>query len=235
MSFSITSFFDSFKSALLYAPVTIKLTAITFVVSLLLGAVIATVRNYRVPMLSQFFAAFVTIYLGLPTMVALLLYNLLFMTFYSDVAAALHISVPISDVNPIFIGYITLIIGTTCSVSESIRGAFRGIEKVQYEAGYSIGMGKFKTLTRIIFPQMVPILLPGMQNSLIGLLKASNLVSAISVVEIMTGALLPSLMYYSYLEGYVAAALVYWMIGAAIEILAHFAEKNSGKYLKRTA
>ncbi|MBR4671201.1 MAG: ABC transporter permease subunit [Butyrivibrio sp.] len=235
MSFSITSFFDSFKSALLYAPVTIKLTAITFVVSLLLGAVIATVRNYRVPVLSQFFAAFVTIYLGLPTMVALLLYNLLFMTFYSDVAAALHISVPISDVNPIFIGYITLIIGTTCSVSESIRGAFRGIEKVQYEAGYSIGMGKFKTLTRIIFPQMVPILLPGMQNSLIGLLKASNLVSAISVVEIMTGALLPSLMYYSYLEGYVAAALVYWMIGAAIEILAHFAEKNSGKYLKRTA
>ncbi|SFU54723.1 ABC transporter permease subunit [Butyrivibrio sp. INlla21] len=235
MSFSITSFFDSFKSALLYAPVTIKLTAITFIVSLLLGAVIATVRNYRVPVLSQFFAAFVTIYLGLPTMVALLLYNLLFMTFYSDVAAALHISVPISDVNPIFIGYITLIIGTTCSVSESIRGAFRGIEKVQYEAGYSIGMGKFKTLTRIIFPQMVPILLPGMQNSLIGLLKASNLVSAISVVEIMTGALLPSLMYYSYLEGYVAAALVYWMIGAAIEILAHFAEKNSGKYLKRTA
>ncbi len=235
MSFSITSFFDSFKSALLYAPVTIKLTAITFVVSLLLGAVIATVRNYRVPVLSKFFAAFVTIYLGLPTMVALLLYNLLFMTFYSDVAAALHISVPISDVNPIFIGYITLIIGTTCSVSESIRGAFRGIEKVQYEAGYSIGMGKFKTLTRIIFPQMVPILLPGMQNSLIGLLKASNLVSAISVVEIMTGALLPSLMYYSYLEGYVAAALVYWMIGAAIEILAHFAEKNSGKYLKRTA
>ncbi|RKM60159.1 ABC transporter permease subunit [Butyrivibrio sp. XB500-5] len=235
MSFSITSFFDSFKSALLYAPVTIKLTAITFVVSLLLGAVIATVRNYRVPVLSQFFAAFVTIYLGLPTMVALLLYNLLFMTFYSDVAAALHISVPISDVNPIFIGYITLIIGTTCSVSESIRGAFRGIEKVQYEAGYSIGMGKVKTLTRIIFPQMVPILLPGMQNSLIGLLKASNLVSAISVVEIMTGALLPSLMYYSYLEGYVAAALVYWMIGAAIEILAHFAEKNSGKYLKRTA
>ena len=235
MSFSITSFLDSFKSALLYAPVTIKLTAITFIVSLLLGAVIATVRNYRVPVLSQFFAAFVTIYLGLPTMVALLLYNLLFMTFYSDVATALHISVPISDVNPIFIGYITLIIGTTCSVSESIRGAFRGIEKVQYEAGYSIGMGKFKTLTRIIFPQMVPILLPGMQNSLIGLLKASNLVSAISVVEIMTGALLPSLMYYSYLEGYVAAALVYWMIGAAIEILAHFAEKNSGKYLKKTA
>lgn len=235
MSFSINNFWESFKSALLYAPVTIQLTAISFIVSLILGTIIATVRNYKIPVLSQFFTVFVTVYLGLPTMVALLLYNLIFMTFYADVAAALHISVPISEVNPIIIGYIVLIMGTTCQISESIRGAFNGIDKVQYEAGYSIGMGRFKTLTRIIFPQMVPILLPGMQNSLIGLLKASNLVSAISVIEIMSGALLPSLLYYSYLEGYVAAALVYWMIGAAIELIAFYVEKNSGKYLRRLA
>ena len=214
---------------------TIELTAVTFVVSLILGTAIATIRYYRVPVLSQFFSLFVTLYLGLPTMVALLLYNLLFMTFYTDVAAALHISVPISEVNPIIIGFFTLIIGTTCSVSESVRGAFRGIDKVQFEAGYSIGLSRFKTLTRIVFPQMVPIILPGMQNSLIGLLKASNLVSAISVIEIMAGALLPSLLYYSYLEGYVAAALVYWIIGIGIEVLGHFAEKYSGRYLKKTA
>ena len=214
---------------------TIELTAVTFVVSLILGTAIATIRYYRVPVLSQFFSLFVTLYLGLPTMVTLLLYNLLFMTFYTDVAAALHISVPISEVNPIIIGFFTLIIGTTCSVSESVRGAFRGIEKVQFEAGYSIGLSRFKTLTRIVFPQMVPIILPGMQNSLIGLLKASNLVSAISVIEIMAGALLPSLLYYSYLEGYVAAALVYWIIGIGIEVLGHFAEKYSGRYLKKTA
>lgn len=235
MSFSISSFWESFQSAISYAPVTIKLTLITFVVSFFLGAVIATIRNYRIPFLSQFFALFVTMYLGLPTMVALLLYNLLFMTFYGNFATFFHIPVPISEVNPIIIGYFTLIMGTTCSISESIRGAFRGIDKVQYEAGYSIGLGRFKTLTRIVFPQMIPILLPGMQNSLIGLLKASNLVSAISVIEVMAGALLPSLLYYSYLEGYVAAALVYWLIGIAIEIVAHYGEKYSGKYLKKTA
>ncbi|MBR4831263.1 MAG: ABC transporter permease subunit [Butyrivibrio sp.] len=235
MSFSISSFLESLQSAISYAPVTIELTAVTFVVSLILGTSKATIRYYRVPVLSQFFSLFVTLYLGLPTMVALLLYNLLFMTLYTDVAAALNISVPISEVNPIIIGFFTLIIGTTCSVSESVRGAFRGIDKVQFEAGYSIGLSRFKTLTRIVFPQMVPIILPGMQNSLIGLLKASNLVSAISVIEIMAGALLPSLLYYSYLEGYVAAALVYWIIGIGIEVLGHFAEKYSGRYLKKTA
>lgn len=233
MSFGISNFLDSLKSAFLYAPVTLKLTFITFVISLILGTIVATVRYYKIPVLSQFFSVFVTVYMGLPTMVALILYNLIFMTFYNDVAKALNINIPITDINPIIIGYFTLILGTTCSISESVRGAFRGISKIQYEAGYSIGLSKVKTLTRIIYPQMVPILLPGLQNSLIGLLKASNLVSAIAVVEIMTGALLPSLLYYSYLEGYVAAALVYWLIGAFIELFAYFAEKNSGKYLKK--
>ena len=223
MSFSVSSFWESLVSALAYAPVTIKLTAITFVVSLVLGTIIATIRYYKVPVLSQIFAVFVTVYLGLPTMVAILLYNIIFMTCYADVANVLHITVPISEVDPIM------------PIVESVRGAFRGIDKVQFEAGYSIGLGKFKTLTRVIYPQMVPILLPGLQNSLIGLLKASNLVSAISVIEIMTGALLPSLLYYSYLEGYVAAALVYWLIGIGIEVIGYLAEKNSGKYLKQVA
>ena len=79
MSFSVSSFWESLVSALAYAPVTIKLTAITFVVSLVLGTIIATIRYYKVPVLSQIFAVFVTVYLGLPTMVAILLYNIIFM------------------------------------------------------------------------------------------------------------------------------------------------------------
>lgn len=233
MSFSFTRFLEALNSAVKYIPVTLELTLITFVVSLILGTIIAAVRHFKVPVLSQFFAVFVTLYLGIPTMVALLLYNLLFMTYYGDVAKALHITIPISEIDPIYIGFFALIIATSCSLSESVRGAFRGIDQIQYEAGYSIGLTKMKTLRRVIFPQMIPILLPGMQNSLIGLLKASNLVSTISVVEIMTGALLPSLLYYSYLESYLAAALVYWMIGATIELLAYIAEKKTGKYLKK--
>ena len=233
MSFSFSSFMDSLLSALSYAPVTIKMTAVSFVFGLLFGTIIATIRYYKVPVLSQFFSVFVTVYMGLPTMVALMLYNILFMTYYNDFAKAFNISVPISEVDPIMIGYFTLILGLSCSLSESVRGAFRAIDKTQFEAGYSIGMSKSRTLVRIIYPQMIPILLPGMQNSLIGLLKAVNLVSVISVIEIMQGALLPALLYYSYLEAYVAAALVYWLIGAIIEFLASVLEKNTGSYLKK--
>ena len=233
MTFKISSFFESLQSAIHYIPVTLELTIISFVVGIFLGAIVATIRFYKIPVISQILAVFVTVYMGLPHMVAMVLYNLIFMTCYNDFAKAFHIGVDISEINPIFIGYFVLIMAQTCQLSESIRGAFRGIDKNQYEAGYSIGLTKVQTLKRIIFPQMVPILLPGLENSMIGLLKASNLVSAISVVEIMTGALLPSLLYYTYLEGYIAAALVYWLVGICIEIAGSLLEKNCGKFLKQ--
>lgn len=233
MGFNIEYFKVSLVEAIKYAPVTIKLTLVTFIVSLLLGIVIASIRHYKIPVLSQFFAAFVTIYMGLPTMVALVLYNLIFMTCYGDFARFFHIQKSISEIDPIVIAYFTLILATTCGCSENVRGAFRSIEAVQFEAGYSIGLTKLQTLRRIILPQMVPVMIPGLINLLIGTLKASNLVSAINVVEVMVAALVPCGLTYSYLEGYVAAALVYWVIGAGIEWVSRKVEKRSGKYRKQ--
>lgn len=233
MGFNLENFKVSLIEALKYAPVTIRLTLLSFAVSLLLGIVIASIRHYKIPVLSQFFAVFVTIYMGLPVMVALVLYNLMFMTFYGDFAAFFHIQKSISEVNPIVVAYFALILSTSCSCSENVRGAFRSIEIVQFEAGYSIGLTKLQTLRRIILPQMIPAMIPGLINLLIGTLKASNLVSAINIKEVMGAALEPCGLTYSYLEGYVAAALVYWVIGAVIEWIARKAEISSGRFRKQ--
>lgn len=235
MEFNVEYFKEALMMAIQYAPVTVKLTLLTFVSSLIIGTVVATIRVYRIPVLSQLSAIFVTIYMGLPLMVALVLYNLIFMTCYADVAAFLHLKKAIADIDPIVVGYFAMILSTSCSVSETVRGAFRGIENVQFEAGYSIGLTKIQTLRRIILPQMVPIMIPGLINLLIGTVKASNLVSAIGVTEVMVGALIPCGRTYSYLEGYLAAALVYWVIGFVIEQAAHILEKRSSKFRRRPA
>ena len=233
MEFNIGYFKQSLKMAIQYAPVTIKLTVITFIVSLFLGTIIASIRHYKIPVLSQFFALFVTIYMGLPTMVALVIYNLVFMMGYADFASFFHIKKSISEIDPIVIAYFTLILGVGCHCSEITRGAFRGVENVQYEAGDSIGMTKMQTLCRIILPQMIPIMIPGLVNNLIGTLKLSNLASTIGVMEVMVAALEPCGETYSYLEGYVAAALVYWIIGAGIEWVSKKVEQYSSRFRKQ--
>ena len=233
MGFEWNNFIFSIDSAMKYMNVTIKLTFITFVFSFIFALMIGTIRYYKIPVISQILLVFVTIYLGLPLMVSLVIYNLLFLTSYQSFATYLHIEIPITEIDPIYIAYFAMIMAYSCMMSETVRGAFAGIDKVQYEAGYSVGLTKFQTFREIIFPQMIPIMIPSLINFLIGTLKGSNLVSAIGVTELMVAALMPCQKTYSYLEGYVAAALLYWLVGILIELSCACIEKKSGRHRKK--
>lgn len=230
MSFNVEYLLASLRSGLSYLPITIALVLASFLSALVIGSVIAAIRAYRVPVLSQISAVFVTIYMGLPLMVALAIYNLLFLTQYEALAAFFHWPAGIREVNLLAIGYLALTLNAGCGVSETIRGAFKSVDKSQFEAGYSVGFTKMQTLRRIIAPQVTTVALPGIVNILVGTIKGTNLVSAIGVFEVMEGALLPSMRTYSYIEGYVAAALIYWVLTIVCERVASKVEKNLGRY-----
>lgn len=235
MAVSSKNFFESLHGAVIYLPITFQLTIYTFLLGMLIGGLIALVRNYKVPVISQICTMFVTVYNGLPLMVALMIYNLLFMTEYKSFADFFHISKTIDQINPIIVGYFALILAAICSCSETFRGALKSIDQVQYEAGYAIGLNKFQTLHRIILPQVIPVAIPGLINNLVGTIKGTNLVSAIGILEIMGGALEPCAKTYSYLEGYLAAAIVYWIMSLILETLAKQMEYHSTKHRRQIA
>lgn len=233
MSFSQEHFLNCLRSGIQYIPITLKMTVIVFAASVLLGLLIATIRFYKVPVLSRFFALFITVYLGIPMMLAVNVYYLVFVTFYNQVAGFLHLSTTIRDANFEVVAYFTLILGTSCMVSEAFRGAYSAIEPVQFEAGYSIGMTKFKTLTRIILPQVIPVVIPNMVNWFTGSLKNMSILFVVGIYDVMNGALLPCVDNYSYTEGYVAAALIYWALVVIFEWLGKGIEKQSIGFKRR--
>jgi len=233
LTFQFDNLAASLQGAVAYIPVTLKLTLVTFVWSILIGFLIAVIRNYKVPVLSKFLGVFITVYMGLPLMVALVIYHLLFLTYYENIALFFHISKSVNEINPLIVGYIALISTSVCSYSETIRGALMSVDHTQYEAGYSIGLTKRQTFFRIILPQSVPTIVPGLINNLVGTIKGTNLVSAIGIIEVMGGALYPCSRTYSYLEGYVAAALVYWLISFVLETIARRVEVVSNRFRRQ--
>ena len=64
----------------------------------------------------------------------------------------------------------------------------------------------------------------------VGAIKNSSIVFAIGVTEVLNGATIPCGTTYSYLEGYVAAAIIYWILNIIAENLLRLAEKRSAKY-----
>ncbi len=234
MSFRIDYFLECLKSGAAYIPVTLKLAAIIFCVSAFLGWIIATVRFFRIPFLSKFFAGFITIYMGIPHMLALNVYYLIVVMTFNSVALFFHLPFTLKDVNFMCVAYFTMILSNSCWMSESFRGGYQAIEKVQFEAGYSVGLTTVQTLRRIVLPQMVPVVLPNLINWLCGTVKNVSLISAIGLIEVMGGATIPCGRTYSYLEGYLAAAVIYWVIVVIIEQLGKILEQHSGKYRRRT-
>jgi L-cystine transport system permease protein len=191
------------------------------------------VRTYQVPVLSQIFAALVTIYQGIPMVVAILIYNLIFLTTFNSFASALHLNITLADVNGVFVGYLALSLYCITIISETFRGAFKSIAQNQYEAGYSVGLTKVQTLRRIIIPQMIPVAMPGLINNMVGTIKATALVSAVGIVEVMAGSVIPCGVTYSFMEGYGAAAVIYWIFSEIMGVILRLIEAKSSRYIRR--
>lgn len=235
MGFNINFFIECLQSGIRYLPETMKLTFIPILTGLVIGTIIAAIRVYKIPVLGRVLGVLVTLYQGVPIVVALLIFNLIFLTQLDGIFKLLHLKISVGDVDNIWVGIIALSMSVTCWMEESIKGAFFSIDKGQYEAGYSVGLTRIQTLRRIIIPQILPVAIPMLTNNIVGAIKGSSIVMAIGITEILSGSVIPSSRTYSFLEGYVAAAVIFWGFTLVVEKIAKAVEKRSDKYRRKLA
>ncbi|PMR77219.1 amino acid ABC transporter permease [Billgrantia endophytica] len=97
-------------------------------------------------------------------------------------------------------------------VAEIFRAGIASVDKGQFAAAKSIGMGYWQSLRRIILPQAVKTMIPPFINEFATLLKLTTLGSAIAVYELLheSNNLIASI--YRPLEVYTFLAVVFFMI-----------------------
>ncbi len=111
-------------------------------------------------------------------------------------------------------------------VSEVIRGGIDSIPKGQTDAGKAIGLTFAQRLRYIIFPQALRRIIPPWVNTAVEMVKASSLVSLVSVVDLMlaiqqiVGRTRQTLLLYA------VAALLYFLINYTISTLGVRLEKR---------
>ena len=219
MSFNVSYLIECLLSGIKYIHISLLLAFVPLVIGTIFGTIIALTRIFKVRIAGRFFSIFVPIYNGVPAIVSLFIFNLIYLLFFKPTVTGV-----------IWVALFTFSLGQTTHLSESIRGAFLAIQKGQYEACYSVGLTTFQTLQRIIIPQVIPVVLPSFTNMTVGAIKNSSIVFAIGVTEVLNGATIPCGTTYSYLEGYVAAAIIYWILNIIAENLLRLVEKRSAKY-----
>lgn len=67
---------------------------------------------------------------------------------------------------------------------EIFRGGIISVDKGQYDAAHALGLNRWQTVTSIIIPQMVKVVLPSVTNECVTLVKDTSLMTTIGLLEI---------------------------------------------------
>jgi len=205
--------FEQIPEILKFFPTTILVVFGALLISLILGLVIAIIRVKKIPVLSQIAKLYISIVRGTPLLLQILIvyygFTLLFMSTIPNFSAA---SIDLRIYAILSLGFYQ-----ASYTSEIIRGALESVNKGEIEAAQAAGMTYWQTLRRIIIPEALEIALPGLVNSLINLLKGTSLIFSIGVIDMYAQAKIIAGRTFRYLEGYVALAIIYWLLTIFLE------------------
>jgi len=129
-------------------------------------------------------------------------------------------------------GILALTLNTCAYSSEIIRGGIMSVPFGQIEAAKSVGMSRFLLYRRIILPIAFRQALPAYGNEIILMVKATSLVSTITLMEVTGIARLIIAKTFSPVEIFIMAGLIYLTINFIITRLVNFCEIKLTPYLR---
>lgn len=125
-------------------------------------------------------------------------------------------------------GTLVLSLNFGAYVSEVVRSAVQSVSPGQWQAGIALNMERVQIFRRIIFPQAVPVMLPALGNYALELLKATSLVSLITITELTFSGSQLVQFYGRSTTIYLAVFAVYLIMAMPLVALNNHLEKRAG-------
>ncbi|QRZ15211.1 ectoine/hydroxyectoine ABC transporter permease subunit EhuC [Paracoccus methylovorus] len=120
------------------------------------------------------------------------------------------------ELTPMQAGVMALGLNVGAYGAEVVRGAILAVPRDQYEACIAVNLTRFQRMRHIILPQALPLMLPTFGNNAIELLKATSVVSLISLTDMTFQAQVVRSQTGSTLLPFVTILLLYFAMSSAI-------------------
>lgn len=166
--------------------VTLKLFAMTLVLSIPLGLVLSLGRISKIKPLKAVIQLYLLVFRGTPLMLQLFFFyfGLPFIAFANPFGGeAIKI---VLDRYPAAL--LAFVLNYAAYFAEIFRGGIIGVNHGQYEASKALGLNSFKTMRYVIIPQMIRTVVPPVANETITLVKDTALVSSIALIDMLKKA-----------------------------------------------
>lgn len=155
--------------------VTLLLAFISGIGSILTGLLIAILRTLHSPTLNFFLKIYVDVFRSIPMIVV--------MVFIFFALPFMGISL-----GSILTTVLALSLGYGAYASECFRAGIESVHSGQLEAARSLGLSRWKTISKIILPQAIPVVIPPLTGTLVAMLKDTAVASIVAAPELLKRA-----------------------------------------------
>ena len=217
---------------------TLWLTAAVMATGYLLGIGVAVMRLSRNPVLTSLSFAFVWLIRSVPILVQLLFWYEL-ASLYPQLSLGIPFGPEFATVRTahLFSGILAAYVGLSLDVaafsSEIVRGGILSVDPGQAEAAQALGLGRARILRRIVLPQAMPAVVPASGNLLIGMLKATSIVSVIAVQDLLYSAQLIYNQNFLIIPLLLVATLWYIILTTLLSIGQYYVERHFARGSRR--
>ena len=186
--------------------------SLTFIVSAFalifcfpIGVFLALGRRSDLPAVKYSSIGFIELWRGVPLITVLFMSAVMFPMFLPDG----------TYMDKLMRVIIAITLFEAAYMAEVVRGGLQALPRGQYDAAKSLGMGYWRMHFLIIMPQALKLVIPGIANTFLALVKDTPLIFVVGLLELagMIGLAKTNPKWLGMAtEGYVFAALVFWII-----------------------
>jgi polar amino acid transport system permease protein len=160
--------------------ITLKISAISIVLSLLLGTVVTTLRMTKIRILEWITFSYIEFFRNTP-----LLIQIFFWYFGSSMIFPESLNQWLYAHDYEFaVGVFSLTLYTAAFIAEEIRSGIISIPKEQMESSRATGLSFIQAMSYVVLPQAFRIVIPTLISQFLNLIKNSSLVMTIGVMDL---------------------------------------------------
>ncbi|TNC27361.1 amino acid ABC transporter permease [Amycolatopsis alkalitolerans] len=217
---------------------TLILTAISMVIGVAGGIVLAVMRMSPNPLTSGAAGIYIWLFRGTPLITQLVIWNYLAL-FYPRLGIGIPFGPEFAGANtnslitPFMAALLGLGLNEAAYMAEIVRGGILSVDAGQLEAASALGMSRGKTLRRIILPQAMRVIIPPTGNETIAMLKTTSLVVVIGYFELMTAVQQIYAQNYKIAPLLIVAALWYLFLTSVLTLIQMQIEKHFARGTSR--
>jgi general L-amino acid transport system permease protein len=201
-------------------PLTILLATLGIACAFPLAVALALGRRSALPAIRTLCVLYIELVRGVPLISVLFMASFLFPLF-----------LPVGQSPDVLLRVLAGIsLFAAAYLAETVRGGLQAIPRGQIEAAQSIGLGWWPMQRKVVLPQALAMVVPGIMNSFISIFKDTSLVTIVSLYE-LTGALGLALNSDAdwrpfMLEGYLFIAAIYFAFCLAMSRYSLWVERR---------